>query len=90
MLASPILALVNNGMKYCINRLQLSLRYKISSYLTEKYTDGLNYYRLNVMDNRVKNVDQLLTSDVDKFCSTLVDVYSNMAKVSLWETRKIS
>ncbi|KAI2798841.1 ATP-binding cassette sub- D member 3 [Blomia tropicalis] len=80
MLASPILALVNNGMKYCINRLQLSLRYKISSYLTEKYTDGLNYYRLNVMDNRVKNVDQLLTSDVDKFCSTLVDVYSNMAK----------
>ena len=38
--ASPILALVNNGLKYCINRLQLNLRYKITEQLTTKYTQG--------------------------------------------------
>lgn len=42
---------------------------------------GLTYYRLNAVDNRLQNVDQLLTNDIDKFCSTLVDVYSNVAKV---------
>ena len=42
---------------------------------------GLTYYQLNAMDNKFKNVDQLLTYDVDRFCSTLVDVYSNIAKV---------
>lgn len=40
--ATPILALVNNGLKYCINRLQLNLRYKISSYLTDNYLKGNN------------------------------------------------
>ena len=36
------------------------------------------------MDNQLKNIDQLLTNDVDKFCSTLVDVYSNVAKVGFY------
>lgn len=38
--ATPILAFVNNGLKFCIQRLQLNLRYKISSYLTDHYTRG--------------------------------------------------
>lgn len=84
MLAAPILALVNNGLKYCISRLQLALRYKLSAHLTRRYMSGLTYYHINAVDghgsNHLQNVDQLLTSDVERFTGTLVDVYSNVAK----------
>lgn len=35
------------------------------------------------LDNRIANADQLLTVDVDKFCETFADLYSNIAKPSL-------
>ncbi|CAG2182038.1 unnamed protein product, partial [Oppiella nova] len=35
---------------------------------------------LNVLNNEVQNIDQLLTNDVEKFCTTIVDVYSNVSK----------
>ena len=44
---------------------------------------GLNYYRINVLDNKCQNIDQLLTNDIEKFCDTIVDVYSNVSKVMI-------
>src|SRR5687768_1624009 len=41
---------------------------------------GLTYYRLNVLDSKCQNVDQLLTTDIEKFCNTIVDVYTNVSK----------
>lgn len=32
------------------------------------------------LDNRISNADQLLTTDVDKFCDTIADLYSNVSK----------
>lgn len=34
------------------------------------------------IDNRISNPDQLLTQDVDKFCNSVTDLYSNISKVS--------
>lgn len=34
------------------------------------------------LDNRIANADQLLTQDVEKFCSCVVDLYSNLTKVT--------
>lgn len=34
-------------------------------------------------DSRIKNIDQLLTADVDRFCSSLADLYSNISKPSI-------
>lgn len=34
------------------------------------------------LDNRIANPDQLLTQDVEKFCNSVVDLYSNLSKVS--------
>ncbi|CAG2107768.1 unnamed protein product, partial [Medioppia subpectinata] len=79
-ISMPIFALVNNTLKYCINELKLNLRYRLSLMLYNKYTNGLTYYRLNVLDNECQNIDQLLTNDVEKFCNTIVDVYSNVSK----------
>lgn len=33
------------------------------------------------LDNRIANADQLLTQDVEKFCNSVVDLYSNLSKV---------
>lgn len=33
------------------------------------------------LDNRIANADQLLTQDVEKFCESIVEVYSNLTKV---------
>lgn len=43
---------------------------------------NLTYYKMNNLDNRIANADQLLTQDVEKFCNTLTDLYSNLSKVS--------
>lgn len=34
-----------------------------------------------MIDNECQNIDQLLTSDIEKFCNTISDVYTNIAKV---------
>lgn len=32
------------------------------------------------LDSRIANPDQLLTQDVEKFCNSVVDLYSNLSK----------
>ena len=39
------------------------------------------------LDNRIANADQLLTQDVDKLCSSVGELYSNLSKVS--KTREL-
>ena len=36
------------------------------------------------LDNRISNADQLLTQDVEKFCNSVGDLYSNLSKVSFF------
>lgn len=47
----PILAFVNNGLKYCSNQLRLSLRYRLSSLVYNKYIDGLNQLLIDLLFN---------------------------------------
>lgn len=42
---------------------------------------GFTYYKMGNLDNRIANADQLLTQDVEKFCNSVVDLYSNLSKV---------
>lgn len=44
---------------------------------------AFTYYKMGNLDNRIANPDQLLTQDVEKFCNSVVDLYSNLSKVSL-------
>ena len=45
------------------------------------------YYKMSNLDNRIANADQLLTQDVDKLCSSVGELYSNLSKVS--KTREL-
>ena len=40
----------------------------------------LVYYKMNNLDGRISNPDQLLTQDVEKFCATITELYSNLSK----------
>ena len=35
---------------------------------------------MNNLDNRIANADQLLTQDVEKFCNSITELYSNLSK----------
>ena len=41
---------------------------------------GFTYYKMTNLDTRIANPDQLLATDVDRFCDSCTDLYSNIAK----------
>ena len=44
------------------------------------FNRDFTYYKMNNLDNRISNPDQLLTTDVERFCSSITDLYSNISK----------
>uniref|UniRef100_A0A4W4FEX8 ATP-binding cassette sub-family D member 3 n=1 Tax=Electrophorus electricus TaxID=8005 RepID=A0A4W4FEX8_ELEEL len=76
----PGIALVNNLLKLGLNELKLCFRERLTKHLYEEYLKGYTYYKMGNLDNRIANADQLLTQDVEKFCNSVVDLYSNLSK----------
>ncbi|RXG73471.1 ATP-binding cassette sub-family D member 3 [Armadillidium vulgare] len=74
------ISLVNNLMKFGLNKLKLNFRTRLSNHLYNSYLNGFTYYKMSNLDNRISNPDQLLTQDVEKFCDSVVDLYSNVSK----------
>ena len=50
---------------------------------TQGFSRGFTYYQINTLDSRISNIDQLLTQDVEKFCTSVADLYTNISKVDL-------
>ena len=70
----------------CTNLLLLSFRSSteiLSNFvdIVMSFDSNFTFYKMSNLDNRISNADQLLTQDVEKFCSTLTDLYSNLSKV---------
>uniref|UniRef100_A0A8C9WMA8 ATP-binding cassette sub-family D member 3 n=1 Tax=Scleropages formosus TaxID=113540 RepID=A0A8C9WMA8_SCLFO len=78
--AMPLIALVNNFLKLGLNELKLRFRVRLTRHLYDAYLKGYTYYKMGNLDNRIANADQLLTQDVEKFCNSVVDLYSNLSK----------
>lgn len=78
--ALPAIAVVNNVLKWSIGELKLRFRTNMSQYLYAEYLKGFTYYKMSNLDNRIANADQLLTTDIDKFCESVTDLYSNICK----------
>uniref|UniRef100_A0A3P9IZR0 ATP-binding cassette, sub-family D (ALD), member 3a n=1 Tax=Oryzias latipes TaxID=8090 RepID=A0A3P9IZR0_ORYLA len=74
------IALVNNLLKLGLNELKLKFRERLTKKLYDQYLQGFTYYKMGNLDNRIANADQLLTQDVEKFCNSVVDLYSNLSK----------
>lgn len=78
--AMPLIAVVNNVLKYSIGELKIRLRTNMTRNLYDEYLKNFTYYRMTNLDNRIANADQLLTTDVDKFCESIAELYTNTAK----------
>ncbi|GJQ71496.1 hypothetical protein Trydic_g11213 [Trypoxylus dichotomus] len=78
--AIPLISLVNNVLKFSIGELKLRLRSNMTRRLLDDYLKNFTYYRMSNLDNRISNADQLLTTDVDKFCESIAELYCNTAK----------
>lgn len=74
------MSFVNNSLKYMISRLKILMRRRLSLYFHDKYLSSNTFYKVSNLDARIRNVDQLLTVDIERFCTSLADLYSNLSK----------
>ncbi|CAB3243421.1 unnamed protein product [Arctia plantaginis] len=79
-ISMPVISLVNNVLKWSIGELKLRLRTNLTMHLYQQYLKGFTYYQVSNLDNRISNADQLLTTDIERFCDTVVDLYGNITK----------
>jgi len=90
------IAFVNNLLKYGLNEIALCFRSRLTKHYYKEYLTGFTYYKMSNLDSRIGNPDQLLTQDIDKFATSLADLYSNVSKpildISIYarKSRKIS
>ncbi|XP_029198545.1 ATP-binding cassette sub-family D member 3-like [Acropora millepora] len=78
--ALPFISVINQLMKLGLNELKLRFRARLTRHLYGQYLNSFTFYRMSNLDNRIANADQLLTQDVDKFCNSLAELYSNVSK----------
>ncbi|CAI5441286.1 unnamed protein product [Caenorhabditis angaria] len=76
----PAISVTNALLKFGIAELKLRFRERLSAHLYSQYLKGFTFYKMSNLDNRIQNADQLLTTDVDKFCDGIVELYSNLSK----------
>jgi ATP-binding cassette, subfamily D (ALD), peroxisomal long-chain fatty acid import protein len=69
-------------LRYCLTMLKLKWRRRMSMHFHRVYLSGNTFYKAT-LDGRVSNVDQLLTVDIERFCTSLADLYSNVTKPAL-------
>lgn len=67
-------------MKLVINKLSLAFRTRLTRHAHEQYLKGIVFYKVSNLDNRIQNIDQLLTQDIEKFSDTMIHLYSDIAK----------
>lgn len=78
--ALPMISVVTNILKWSLGELKLRFRTNLTHHLYNQYLTGYTYYKMSNLDNRIANADQLLTTDIDKFCESATDLYSNISK----------
>jgi len=74
------ISVVNSVLKFSLQEVALRCRTRLTNYLYKKYLTGFTYYKISNLDNRIANADQLLTQDVERFCQSVSDLYSNISK----------
>ena len=69
----------NSMITYLSSSLAVAYRVRLTDFIQHKYLQKLTFYKLSNLDDRVKNADQLITVDVQKFSRALATLYGNIA-----------
>lgn len=77
----------NSWLSYIQNKLAIAYRTRLTEEVLAQYLgnqqegpEGKVYYKLANLDDRVKNPDQMITHDIQKFSNNLAAIYANLAK----------
>ncbi|KAJ3298087.1 hypothetical protein HK104_011200 [Borealophlyctis nickersoniae] len=70
----------NSMIRYLQSKLSISLRTSLTKHVHDLYMDNNTYYKAINLDNRIDGADQLITTDINRFCNALASLYSNLGK----------
>ncbi|WFD18594.1 ATP-binding cassette long-chain fatty acid transporter pxa2 [Malassezia caprae] len=70
--------LTNSFISFFVNSLALSIRSRLTELIQHKYLQNLTFYKLANLDDRIRNADQLITVDVQKFSRAIALLYGNI------------
>ncbi|KAJ3785293.1 adrenoleukodystrophy protein [Lentinula aff. detonsa] len=78
----------NSWLSYIQSKLAIAYRTRLTNLVMEEYLGGKNeagpegkvYYKISNLDDRIKNPDQMITHDIQRFSASLAAIYSNLAK----------
>jgi ATP-binding cassette subfamily D (ALD) protein 3 len=71
---------VNSFLDFLNRRLAINFRRRLTHHFHKAYLKDMIFYQLSNLDSRVSNPDQRLTSDIDKWATSLSMIYSNFSK----------
>lgn len=80
MLFSIPASTVNSSLEYLNKKISLLYWARMSKYFNENYLNKMIYYQMINLDEWIKNPDQILTQDIDKWAQSLSILYSNFSK----------
>ncbi|KAI8928345.1 ABC transporter transmembrane region 2-domain-containing protein [Entophlyctis helioformis] len=70
----------NSMIRYLQSKLAIALRSKLTNHVQALYMSNNTYYKAINLDNRIDGADQLITTDINRFCTALANLYSNLGK----------
>ncbi|KAI9005715.1 ABC transporter transmembrane region 2-domain-containing protein [Hyaloraphidium curvatum] len=70
----------NSMIRYLQSKIAIAFRTKLTRYVTDLYVDNNTYYKIIQLDRRIEGADQLITTDVNRFCNAASALYSNLGK----------
>ena len=73
----------NALIRYLEESVALAFRSRLVAHFYAAYTADETYYRVDNMDSRVDNPDQMLTEDISAFCSNMASLWSQVSKPCL-------
>jgi len=73
-------AFLNSGIEYMQKQLSLYFRENLCTNLQNKMLENKSYYKLTNLDSRIRNPDQVFTSDIEKFSNSLSSLFINFTK----------
>lgn len=67
-------------LSYLQNKLAIAYRTRLTNHIHDEYLSDMTFYTLGNLDDRIKNADQMVVVDVNRFAQSLAEIYSNIAK----------
>ena len=71
---------INSCMTFFNRSLAISFRARLTNHFMDKYLKDLVYYQMTNLDQRIPTPDQRLTTDIEKWATSLSNLYSNISK----------